>query len=281
MHPELVRDPSDHARPLALVKQLKDHVNRAFPQLRRVLLRWCHSSPPFQVSEPPPRGDPVPMTPAAMDMAGSRHATAATSGGADLVVTSLHPQDSGNRGASTVALFAARLLRVDGILVVLTRCDWTAGELADPTGAVVTAGQKADLGYLQHIVAVHTPVRDGRSHLADPPPDHQTDGSGGSTGVRHGPRCLTHPRWTTELGAPRPQRPCRGRARPAPGHTHTRRPGAVTGQRESCSSPRLTPSGLRSVGTERSSTGREAPERGTSSTSTWRRRAAGDISPQR
>jgi hypothetical protein len=53
MHTELVRNPRDHTRPLALLTQLKDHPDRTFPQLRRVLPRWCHSSSPFQVSEPP------------------------------------------------------------------------------------------------------------------------------------------------------------------------------------------------------------------------------------
>jgi hypothetical protein len=53
-------------------------------------------------------------------------------------------------------------LRVGGILVVLTRCDWPQGELIDPTGAVVASAQNADLLYLQHIVALHMPVRDGR-----------------------------------------------------------------------------------------------------------------------
>ena len=33
--------------------------------------------------------------------------------------------------------------------------------LTDPTGSVVAAAQNADLLYLQHIVAVHTPIRDG------------------------------------------------------------------------------------------------------------------------
>lgn len=98
---------------------------------------------------------------------------------ADLVITSLRPEQSGDSSADgsvdRVALFAARLLRVGGILVVLTHCDWTVGELTDPTGAVVTAGQNADLLYLQHIVAVHAPVRDGRFHLSDEHSDGTTD----------------------------------------------------------------------------------------------------------
>jgi hypothetical protein len=85
--------------------------------------------------------------------------------GADLIITSLRPEHSGGRRADLVALLAARLLRVGGILVVLTHCDWTTGELTDPTGAVVTAGQNADLLYLQHIAALHTPIRDGHLDL--------------------------------------------------------------------------------------------------------------------
>jgi hypothetical protein len=80
----------------------------------------------------------------------------------DLVVTSLRPEDGGDHASDLVALLAARLLRVGGILAVITHCDWTAGELIDPTGAVVAAAQNADLLYLQHIIALHAPVRDGR-----------------------------------------------------------------------------------------------------------------------
>ncbi|MEV6712725.1 hypothetical protein AB0M48_11865 [Lentzea sp. NPDC051208] len=98
---------------------------------------------------------------------------------ADLIVASLPPHLSGNQSADLVALYAARRLRVGGILVVLTHCDWTSGELTDPTGAVVTAGQNADLLYLQHIVALHAPVRDGRFHLADTQSDDHLDGDSG------------------------------------------------------------------------------------------------------
>jgi hypothetical protein len=114
------------------------------------------------------------------------------SGGADLIIASLHSGDrsAGNTSghiADLVALFAARLLRVGGILVVLTHCDWTTGELTDPTGAVVAAGQNADLLYLQHIVALHAPIRDGQFLVADEHPDSDPDGStsgsvGGGTG---------------------------------------------------------------------------------------------------
>jgi hypothetical protein len=93
--------------------------------------------------------------------------------GADLLVACLPPHHSGDHSADLVALLATGLLRVGGILVVLTHCDWTSGELTDPTGAIVTAGQNADLLYLQHIVALHAPVRDGHFHLTDTPPaDH-------------------------------------------------------------------------------------------------------------
>ncbi|MFI7680072.1 hypothetical protein [Actinophytocola sp. NPDC049390] len=117
----------------------------------------------------------VPITPAAAVEADTPHRTTAPVGGADLVVTTLHPGYCGDRGADLVALFAARLLRVGGILVVLTHCDWTTGELTDPTGPMVAAGQNADLLYLQHIVAVHAPVRDGRFHLADAHSNHNAD----------------------------------------------------------------------------------------------------------
>ncbi|QFZ24242.1 hypothetical protein EKG83_14410 [Saccharothrix syringae] len=117
----------------------------------------------------------IPATPAAAVEKGAHHDKPVTFGGADLVITSLHPRDRGDRGADLVALFAARLLRVGGILIVLTHCDWTSGELTDPTGAVVTAGQNADLLYLQHIVAVHAPLRDGRFHLTDTHPDHHCE----------------------------------------------------------------------------------------------------------
>ncbi|MCP2243290.1 hypothetical protein [Lentzea aerocolonigenes] len=85
----------------------------------------------------------------------------------DLIITSLRPEHGGDRFSDLVALVAARLLRVGGILVVLTHCDWSAGELIDPSGAVVASAQNADLLYLQHVVALHAPVRDGR--FADDP----------------------------------------------------------------------------------------------------------------
>jgi hypothetical protein len=84
----------------------------------------------------------------------------------DLIITRLRPEHSGDHVSDLVTLLAARLLRVGGILIVLTHCDWSAGELIDPTGAVVASAQNADLLYLQHIAALHTPIRDGHFALA-------------------------------------------------------------------------------------------------------------------
>jgi hypothetical protein len=53
-------------------------------------------------------------------------------------------------------------LRVGGILTVLTHSDWSQGELVDPTGPVVASAQNADLLYLQHIIALHTPIHSGQ-----------------------------------------------------------------------------------------------------------------------
>ncbi|WP_027946999.1 hypothetical protein [Amycolatopsis taiwanensis] len=80
----------------------------------------------------------------------------------DLIITSLRPEHSGDHSSDLVALVAARLLRVGGILAVLTHSDWSQGELIDPTGAVVASAQNADLLYLQHIVALHAPVHGAR-----------------------------------------------------------------------------------------------------------------------
>jgi hypothetical protein len=85
-------------------------------------------------------------------------------GSADLIITSF-PVDpttpeGGDQFRDHVALAAARLLRVGGILTVLTHSDWSGGVLIDPTGPIVAAAQNADLLYLQHIIALHTPIRD-------------------------------------------------------------------------------------------------------------------------
>jgi hypothetical protein len=80
----------------------------------------------------------------------------------DLIVTSLRPELGSESSGDLVALVAAWMLRVGGILAVLTHGNWPQGELIDPTGSVVASAQNADLLYLQHIVALHVPVRDGR-----------------------------------------------------------------------------------------------------------------------
>ncbi|MEV8441913.1 hypothetical protein AB0425_31425 [Actinosynnema sp. NPDC051121] len=125
---------------------------------------------------------------------------------ADLIVTSLPPHRSGDHGhgntADLIALYAARRLRVGGILVALTHCDWTSGELSDPTGAVVTAAQNADLLYLQHIVALHTPVRDGHFHLADTHPDAHSDGVHGDRDTDDGDARARHRALVRGLPAP-------------------------------------------------------------------------------
>lgn len=81
---------------------------------------------------------------------------------ADLVLTSQPPSPDADHTAELVTAAAARLLRPGGIFAALTHCDWSRGELIDPTGPIVAASQHADLLYLQHIVALHAPVADGQ-----------------------------------------------------------------------------------------------------------------------
>lgn len=101
---------------------------------------------------------------------GMLDSTEAVPADTDLIITRLHPERSGDHTSDLIALLAARLLRVGGILAVLTHCDWSDGELIDPTGAVIASAQNADLLYLQHIIALHTPVRDGQiSAVPDDP----------------------------------------------------------------------------------------------------------------
>jgi hypothetical protein len=99
---------------------------------------------------------------------------------ADLIITSLRPEPSTDRASDHVALLAAHLLRVGGILAVLTHSDWSQGELIDPTGTVVASAQNADLLYLQHIIALHTPIHGGQlvGHRqgAEAPPHHRAHG---------------------------------------------------------------------------------------------------------
>lgn len=76
---------------------------------------------------------------------------------------------------------SAGRLAAGGLLAVLTHLDRRDDRTGDPAGSVVAAAQHADLLYLQHIVALHLPVRAGRfTHDADlsqdageSPPEHR------------------------------------------------------------------------------------------------------------
>jgi hypothetical protein len=128
-------------------------------------------------------GDPQPLGDTATTPPPGRCPTAAPSGldvaaaGADLIITSLRPEHARQGASDQIAAAAARWLRTGGVLAVLTHCDWSTGELVDPTGPVVAAAQNADLLYLQHIVVVHAPVRDGQFviHSVPPSPDTTED----------------------------------------------------------------------------------------------------------
>lgn len=73
---------------------------------------------------------------------------------ADLIITTQTPGHHDLDASAELLWYAATRLRTGGVLVVLTRCDWTRGILVDPTGAIVADAQGADLLYLQHIAAV-------------------------------------------------------------------------------------------------------------------------------
>lgn len=81
---------------------------------------------------------------------------------ADLIIAALPVERSQDGSVDAVALAAADLLAFGGILAVYTHSDWYSDRLVDPSGPMVAAGQSADLLYLQHIVTLHTPIRDGR-----------------------------------------------------------------------------------------------------------------------
>jgi hypothetical protein len=80
----------------------------------------------------------------------------------DLVITSLPPDRGADGSAETLAIAASRALAFGGILAVYTHSGWSSGRLTDPSGPMIVAAQNADLLYLQHIVTLHTPIRDGR-----------------------------------------------------------------------------------------------------------------------
>ncbi|WP_125592201.1 hypothetical protein [Amycolatopsis balhimycina] len=95
----------------------------------------------------------------------------------DLVITSLPPERGADGSVETLALAAAQVLAFGGILAVYTYSDWSSGRLTDPSGPMIAAGQNADLLYLQHIVTLHTPIRNGR--LQPPTATDRTDGARG------------------------------------------------------------------------------------------------------
>ncbi|MGW4213455.1 hypothetical protein ACWEIJ_36095 [Lentzea sp. NPDC004789] len=119
-----------------------------------------HGSTPFWadlVGDPQPHPDHATEPP--LELCDRPEAnTAAT---ADLVIASLPPERLVDGLRDHVALFAARLLRTGGVLAVLTHSHRGGGRLVDPSGPIVAAAQAADLLSLQHVVAVHAPVRDG------------------------------------------------------------------------------------------------------------------------
>lgn len=93
-------------------------------------------------------------------------------GEADLVIVNLSPEQATPEVCDAVAATAARLLRVGGVLAVLTHNDRDRGRLIDPTGTIVTSGQSADLLYLQHVVTIVGTVRRGRILPASNPDEN-------------------------------------------------------------------------------------------------------------
>jgi hypothetical protein len=111
---------------------------------------------------------PQPDTPQRVDL---------TARDVDVIITSLRPEHSmtltSDHLRDHITQLATHLLRPRGILTVLTHSDWSHGELIDPTGPVVASAQHADLLYLQHIIALHTPWR-GNRFLWHPTPTDPT-----------------------------------------------------------------------------------------------------------
>ncbi|MEU5259774.1 hypothetical protein [Amycolatopsis sp. NPDC021455] len=104
-------------------------------------------------------------------------ASAVVSERVDLVITSLPPDRGADGSAETLAIAAGRALASGGVLAVYTHSDWSSGRLTDPSGPMIAAAQNADLLYLQHIVTLHTPIRNGR--LQPPAVMDRTDGGRG------------------------------------------------------------------------------------------------------
>jgi modification methylase len=64
-------------------------------------------------------------------------------------------------GIAAVLAGCAQLLRPGGLLVTVTKNTRRAGRLHDLATVTVRLAEAAGLGYLQHIVALHTAIRDG------------------------------------------------------------------------------------------------------------------------
>jgi modification methylase len=65
-------------------------------------------------------------------------------------------------GMAEVLAGCAWLLRPGGLLVTVTKNTRRLGRLNDLATATIMLAQQAGFGYLQHIIALHTAVRDGR-----------------------------------------------------------------------------------------------------------------------
>ncbi|MFD8493883.1 hypothetical protein [Amycolatopsis sp. NPDC059657] len=135
----------------------------------------AESSRPFWADFVTDRPHPAPGASPQSTLAAARPVEAVdtavgdAAGTADLIITALPAHQTRDGSLDRVALAAARLLTVGGILAVYTHSDWYDGRLVDPTGAMVAAGQNADLLYLQHIVILHAPIRDGHLDPATTP----------------------------------------------------------------------------------------------------------------
>lgn len=96
-----------------------------------------------------------------------------------LILTHLVPEAAEPPALEHLAAAAAHRLAPGGTFAVLTHSDHVGDRLRDPSGLVVAAGQRADLLYLQHLVLLLTPVRDGQltptnsSEDAPAPPRHR------------------------------------------------------------------------------------------------------------
>ncbi len=144
---------------------------------------WAHA---LDDTPTPDAGGGEPHTPAPNDHGQDLPA------GADLVLTQLAPDAASGAVVDHLAGSAAHLLRTGGLLAVLTHSDQHGGVLRDPTGPMVAAAQNADLLYLQHLVVLLTPIREG--HLTPPP-----EPVGADIPAPAGERPVAHQRIHTDL----------------------------------------------------------------------------------